>query len=138
MSSEEQADAYLEEAKLTLASAQAIFQTAEKSGDELWAQVVKNGYDAIEQAVSAGIAAEDEAIPRNHPGKINTFIELYAPRKEIEEILLHWLQRRSSSQYVDIRGDRLNIPHEQFTREDASQILDDVEIVLRYVEDQLN
>lgn len=138
MSSEEQAEAYFEEAELTLESAEAIYNTAEKSGDNLWAQVVKNGYDAIEQAVSAGIAAENEAIPRNHPGKINTFIELYEPREEVEDLLLHWLQRRSSSQYVDIRGDEINIPHEQFTREDAEQILEDIETVLNYIDDQLD
>lgn len=138
MSSEEQADAYLEEAELTLESAEAIYNTAEESGENLWAQVVKNGYDAIEQAVSAGIAAEDEAIPRNHPSKINTFIELYDPGEEVEDILLHWLQRRSSSQYVDIRGDEINIPHEQFTEEDAEQILRDIETVLDYVGDQLD
>ena len=70
MSSEQQAEAYVKEAELTLESAEAIYNSAEESGESLWAQVVKNGYDAIEQAVSAGIAAENEAIPRNHPGKI--------------------------------------------------------------------
>lgn len=138
MSSEEQAEAYFEEAELTLESAEAIYNSAEESGENLWAQVVKNGYDAIEQAVSAGIAAENEAIPRNHPGKINTFIQLYEPGEEIEDILLHWLQRRSSSQYVDIRGDEINIPHEQFTEDDAEQILQDIESVLEYVEKQLD
>lgn len=82
MSSEEQAEAYFEEAELTLESAEAIYNSAEESGENLWAQVVKNGYDAIEQAVSAGIAAENEAIPRNHPGKINTFIESTNPAKK--------------------------------------------------------
>jgi HEPN domain-containing protein len=136
MSTEEQADAYLDEAELTLESAEAIYQSAEETGEKLWATVVKNGYDAIEQAVSAGIAAENEAIPRTHPGKINTFIELYNPGEEIEDLLLHWLQRRSSSQYVDIRGDELNIPHEQFTRDDAEHILEDVETVVEYVRQQ--
>ena len=63
MSSEEQADAYIEEAELTMESAKAIYDSAQETGEELWAQVVKNGYDAIEQAISAGIAAENEAIP---------------------------------------------------------------------------
>lgn len=138
MSSEEQADAYFEEAELTLESAQAIHDSARETGNDLWAQVVKNGYDAIEQAVSAGIAAENEAIPRNHPGKINTFIELYEPSEEVEDLLLHWLQRRSNSQYVDIRGDEINIPHEQFTQEDAEQILEDVETILEYVQGQFD
>jgi HEPN domain-containing protein len=138
VSSEEQAEAYFTEAELTLESAEAIYNSAKKSDEDLWAQVVKNGYDAIEQAVSAGIAAENEAIPRNHPGKINTFIELYEPREGIEDLLLNWLQRRSSSQHVDIRGDEINIPHEQFTRDDAEQILEDIEAVLYYIEEQLD
>jgi hypothetical protein len=112
MSSEEQADAYLTEAELTLKSAAAIYKSADESGENLWAQVVKNGYDAIEQAISAGIAADNEAIPRNHPGKINTFLDRYEPGEEVEGLLLHWLQRRSNSQYVDIRGEEINIPHE--------------------------
>lgn len=133
MSSEEQAQAYLEEARLTLASAEAIHRTAEESGNNLWAQVVKNGYDAIEQAISAGIAAENDAIPRNHPGKINTFIELYEPGDELEHLLLHWLRHRSTSQYVDLRGDEISIPHEQFGQEDAVAILKDAETILEYV-----
>lgn len=138
MSSEEQADAYLTEAELTLESAEAIYVSADESGENLWAQVVKNGYDAIEQAISAGIAADNEAIPRNHPGKINTFLDRYEPGEEVEGLLLHWLQRRSNSQYVDIRGEEINIPHEQFTREDAEQILEDAETVLGYVQDQIH
>jgi len=137
MSSEDQAEAYLKEAELTLESAEAIYSSAEKSDENLWAQVVKNGYDAIEQAVSAGIAKENEAIPRNHPSKINTFIELYESSENVEDLLLHWLQRRSSSQYVDIRGDQINIPHEQFTQEDAEKILEDTKTVLKYVQEQL-
>lgn len=136
MSSEEQASAYLEEAELTLESAEAIYNSAKESNEDLWAQVVKNGYDAIEQAVSAGIAADNEAIPRNHPSKMNTFIELYEPSEEVEDLLLHWLQSRSSSQYVDIRGDEVNIPHEQFDRGDAEQILNDAEAVIEYVKNE--
>lgn len=138
MSTEDQAAAYLEEAELTFESAQAIHNSARESGENLWAQVVKNGYDAIEQAVSAGIAAMGEDIPRTHPGKINTFIECYDPPEDVEELLLHWLRRRSNSQYVDIRGDDLNIPHEQFDRSDADKILDDAASVLEYVKNQLN
>jgi HEPN domain-containing protein len=136
MSSEEQASAYLEEAELTLESAEAIYNSAKESNEDLWAQVVKNGYDAIGQAVSAGIAADNEAIPRNHPSKMNTFIELYEPSEEVEDLLLHWLQSRSSSQYVDIRGDEVNIPHEQFDRGDAEQILNDAEAVIEYVKNE--
>lgn len=137
MNGEAQAEAYFEEAELTLASARAIYRAAEESGERLWAQVVKNGYDAIEQAVSAGIAAEDEAIPRNHPGKVNTFLDLYEPGDEMEELLLHWLGRRSSSQYVDLRDEEITVPHEQFSREDARQILSEAETVLEYVDGQL-
>jgi uncharacterized protein (UPF0332 family) len=106
MSSEEQAGAYLEEAELTLSSAQVIHNSAVETHEELWAQVVKNGYDAIEQAVSAAIAHRDETIPRAHPAKINTFLDLYHVSEDLEDTLLYWLRRRSDSQSVDIRGDQ--------------------------------
>lgn len=131
MSSEDQAQAYLTEAELTLRSARTIFNAA-TPGDPLWAQVVKNAYDAIEQAVSAAIATEGERIPRRHPAKVNTFLDLYDPGDEIEEQLLYWLRRRSDAQYVDIRGDEVNIPHEQFDEADAERILEDAEAVLSY------
>lgn len=133
MSSEDQAKAYLQEAELTLSSARAIFSVAEEGGENLWAQVVKNGYDAIEQAISAAIANSGEAIPRQHPAKVNTFITVCDPNDALEETLLYWLDRRSDSQYVDIRGNQVNIPHEQFTRHDAERILEDAETVLRWI-----
>lgn len=132
MSSEDQAEAYLTEAELTLRSARTIYEAA-TPGDPLWAQVVKNAYDAIEQAVSGAIAARDERIPRRHPAKVNTFLDLYDPGGEIEERLLYWLRRRSDAQYVDIRGDEVNIPHEQFDEADAERILTDAADVLTYV-----
>jgi len=132
MSSEDQAAAYLREADLTLQSARTVFDAATPD-DPLWAQVVKNGYDAIEQAVSAAIAAQGERIPRKHPAKINTFLDLYDPDDALEDRLLDWLRRRSDAQYVDIRGDEVNIPHEQFDRGDAERILDDADAVLTYV-----
>jgi HEPN domain-containing protein len=95
--------------------------------------VVKNGYDAIEQAVSAGIAARDERIPRAHPAKVQTFIDLYQPPEPLEDLLLHWLQRRSDFQYVDIRGDEINIPHRVFDEDDAERILEDADTVIDYV-----
>lgn len=131
MSSDEQAAAYLREAALTLQSARTIFD-AEAPGDPLWAQVVKNAYDAIEQAVSAAIAAEGERIPRRHPAKINAFLDLHDPGTDLEERLLTWLRRRSDAQYVAIRGDEVNIPHEQFDETDAERILEDAGAVLRY------
>lgn len=137
MSSEDQAAAYLREAELTLQSARTIFDAA-TPGDPLWAQVVKNAYDAIEQAVSAGIAAQDERIPRKHPAKVNTFLDHFDPGEELEDRLLYWLRRRSDAQYVDIRGDEVNIPHEQFDASDAEQILDDAEAVLTYVTEMVD
>lgn len=136
MSSKDQAAAYLAEAERTLEAAKAIYD-ASNGQQQLWAQVVKNSYDAIEQAASAAIAAQDHAIPRQHPAKINTFLDLYDIEDELEDQLLYWLRRRSESQYVDIRGDEINIPHEQFDHTDAEEILDDAEAVLAYVRDRL-
>lgn len=133
MSSEEQAEAYFEEARLTLESAHAIYETADEHED-MWAQVVKNAYDAIEQAISAAIAASDESIPRDHPAKVGKFVDLFEPEEDLENTLLYWLRRRSDSQYVDIRGDEVNIPHELFDRGDAEDIIEDAEIVLERVE----
>lgn len=72
MSSEDQANAYREEARLTLESAHSIYETATSGRGNLWAQVVKNAYDSMEQAISAAIAAAGEGIPRRHPAKVNT------------------------------------------------------------------
>jgi HEPN domain-containing protein len=137
MSTDEQAAAYLDEARLTLTSARAIYRAATAEHEALWADVVKNGYDAIEQAVSAGIAAREERIPRAHPAKIQTFVDLHQPPEHLEEVLLHWLQRRSDSQYVDIRGDELNVPHRLFDEDDAGRILEDAETVIDYVTDHI-
>lgn len=134
MSSREQAAAYLEEAQLTLDSARAIFEAAETGQSDMWAQVVKNGYDAIEQAISAGIAGSGTRIPRQHPEKVAEFLDSYDPGDELHDSILHWLRRRSESQYVDIRGERINIPHEQFDRRDAERILADAESTITFVE----
>jgi HEPN domain-containing protein len=133
MSSEEQAEAYMEEARLTFQSARTIMEKAGETED-MWAQVVKNAYDAIEQAVSAAIASRGESIPRKHPAKITKFLDLFDVGEETEEKLLYWLRRRSDSQYVDIRGDEINIPHEEFDEEDAQEILEDAEAVIAEVE----
>lgn len=135
MSSDEQAGAYLEEARLTLSSARAIYSVAEQSGENLWAQVVKNGYDAIEQAISAALAKSGESIPRRHPAKVNEFIEVCQPGEDLEETLLYWLGRRSDSQYVDIRGETVNVPHEQFTRQDAEKIIHDAESMIGWIDE---
>lgn len=100
--------------------------------------MVKNAYDAIEQSVSAAIAIDGESIPRKHPAKINKFLELYDPADDFRDLLLYWLRRRSDSQYVDIRGDEINVSHEQFDRGDAEQILEDAERVLGHVEQFLD
>ena len=136
MSADDQARAYLEAATLTLQSAHAVHESASETRP-LWAQVVKNGYDAIEQATSAGIADLDRSVPRRHPAKINTFLDLYEPPQPIENTLLYWLRQRSQSQYVDIRDDEINVPHKQFDRSDAERVLEDAESVLDYVEGQM-
>lgn len=133
MSSEEQAAAYLAEARYTLASAEAIFEAARSSRETLWAQVVKNAYDAIEQAISAAIASRGERVPRDHPAKVTTFLDLFEPEPSLEDLLLGWLRRRSDSQYVDIRGDEINVPHEQFGRDDADRILEDAASIIQLV-----
>jgi HEPN domain-containing protein len=135
MSTDEQARAYLREARLTLESARVIHEADDANG--LWAQVVKNGYDAIEQAVSAGIANRGHSVPRRHPAKVNAFIDRYEPPSDLEELLLYWLQRRSDTQYVDIRDDEVNVPHEQFDRSDAGRVLEDAEQVLTYVQESM-
>lgn len=136
MSTDEQARAYLREATLTLESARAVHEAA-SDANRLWAQVVKNGYDAIEQAVSAGIADRERAVPRRHPAKINAFIDCFEPPESLEDRLLYWLRRRSDTQYVDIRGDEINVPHEQFGRSDAERVLEDAKRVLSYVEERM-
>ena len=132
MSTEKQATAYLEEATLTLEATRAIAAAATASR-QLWAQVVKNGYDAIEQAVSAAIAARGHAVPRRHPAKINTFLDLYKLDSDLED----WLRRRSEAQYVDIRGDEITIPHELFDQTDAEAILADADRILTVVRESI-
>lgn len=132
MSKEKQAAAYLREARLTLNSARTIYESS-TSGGEMWAQVVKNAYDALEQAASAGIAHRQQRIPRSHTAKIKRFIDLYDPEEKLSERILHWLGMRSDSQYVDIRGDEIIVPHELFNRDDAAKILKDAEKVIELI-----
>lgn len=98
---------------------------------------MKNGYDAIEQAISAGVAAEGDPVSRRHAAKIETFLDLYEPPEEFEEFLLEWYRQRSDSQYVDIRGDEINVPHEQFDAESAARIIEDATDALGYVPDEI-
>ncbi len=74
---EKQAEKYIEEAELTLYSAMTVFEKAKEEDKELWANIVKMCYDAIEQAISAAIAKKNEIIPKEHPLKIKKFINLY-------------------------------------------------------------
>lgn len=127
-----QAEAYLKEAELTLRSAKVIFRSAGQ-GEEMWAQVVKNAYDSMEQAASGVIAKKGEKIPRDHPAKIKSFIDLIQPEKELTDKLFKWLSKRSDAQYVDIKGNKIMIPHELFNRTDAEQIINDAEKLINYV-----
>lgn len=135
MSKETQAEAYLQEARLTRTSTVAIFERAQSAEEPLWAAVVKNGYDAMEQAIPAAIATTGERIPRDHPGKIQMFIEHYEPGDELTQELLYWLRRRSEAQYVDVIGDQVNVPHERFDAADARRMLTSVETVIKFVND---
>lgn len=125
-----QARAYLEQAETTLSSATVLFDT---DPNEFDAQIVKTGYDAIEQALSAWIAAKGEDIPRRHPGKVQRFVQLH-DADQIEELAYYWLSRRSRAQYIDFEGEELSTPTDAFEAEDAKQVISDAERVLYEVE----
>lgn len=123
----------MEEARLTLDSAKVILEVANER-DDMWAQVVKNAYDAIEQAISAAIAASGESVPRNRPAKVNRYLGLHDTDDSLGETILYWLRRRSDSQYVDIRGEDVAVPHELFDADDAEEIVAVAETVLSRVD----
>lgn len=125
----EQARAYLSEAETTLRSARVLH---EDDPDSFASQVVKNAYDALEQALSGGIAARGEDIPRRHGAKIQRY---FAPldATELEETVFRWHARRSDAQYVDFRGPDLSVPSANFDDEDAAEILADTERILQFV-----
>lgn len=127
---DEQASAYLHEAKTTLRSARVLF---EKDPDAFAPQVVKNAYDAFEQALSAGIAARGDDIPRRHGRKIQQYFDPL-DADEMEQTAFEWHARRSESQYVDFRGSDLLVPSETFDRKDATQILTDAETIVGFVD----
>lgn len=133
---EKQAEAYLKEAELTLNSAKAIFQSS-KCGSDMWAQVVKNAYDAMEQAASGAISKKREKVPRDHPAKIKKFVDLIEPEEKLTEKLFEWLGKRSDAQYVDIKGSNVIIPHELFNRNDAQKIISDAENLIKYIKEQV-
>lgn len=129
---ETQAKAYLDEATTTLDGAKILFEHR-NSG---YAQVVKNAYDALEQALSAGIAHEGEDIPQYHNGKVTKFFGLYE-HDSLEQKSLKWLSKRETARHVDFEGGNLSIPEENFDESDAEEILEDAETTIEFVVDQI-
>ena len=129
----EQSKKYMEEAELTLESAEAIFEKAKEEDKDLWANVVKSCYDAIEQAISSAISAKEEVIPIRHPDKIDKFSKLFEISKDLDEKISFWLGKRSSAQYVDIKDDKLSVPHELFSEEDAKKALDESKEIIEEI-----
>lgn len=132
-----QAEAYLEEAKLSIKSAEASLKEAKEGGSDLWHSVVKSSYDAMEQAVSALLAMKGLDIPKTHPGKVEKFVNEFG-ESEITERIYNWLGRRSKSQYVDIEGDEIIVPHELFDKIDAEESLKDARFVVERIEERLD
>lgn len=132
MSRKSQAEAYLAEAKSTLNGARILHESDEEVGS---AMVVKNAYDAFEQALSAGIAYSEEDIPRSHHAKVQKFFQIY-DHDELENSALKWVRQREEARYVDFTGSELSIPEEKFDRSDAAAILMDAEAVIEFVENQ--
>ena len=129
---EEQARAYLDEAKVTLDGAQILSE----SRDEGFAQVVKNAYDALEQALSAGIAHRERDVPQYHHGKVERFFALY-DHDRLERKSLKWLSERETAQHVDFKGGDLSIPEESFDESDAEEILEDAKETIEFVNEQI-
>ena len=134
---QEQSKEYMEEAKLSYEAAQTVFNSAESENKNLWAQVVKSCYDSMEQALSAVLAKEEQIIPTQHPQKVFKFINICKVNKEIEDILMRWLGKRSSSQYVDIKFGELSVPHKIFKKEDAEKALKETQTIIKYIQDIL-
>lgn len=130
---DERARAYLDEATTTLRSAQVLF---EEDPDGFASQVVKNAYDALEQAISAGIAARGEDVPIRHGTKIQRYFEPH-DADELERIAFGWHARRSDAQYVDFKGTELSVPSNVFDGEDAERVLADAETILGHVRERL-
>jgi HEPN domain-containing protein len=130
---DDQAKAYLSEAETTLRSAETLL---EADPEAFAPQVVKNAYDAFEQALSAGIAARGDDIPTRHGAKIQAF---FGPldAAELEETAFEWHARRSEAQYVDRTGDGLSVPSSNFDRTDAERILEDAERIISFVRGQV-
>lgn len=132
MSNQRQADAYLHEANVTLEGARLLYEQREDVGFE---QVVTNAYAALEQALSAGIAAHGEDIPRDHRRKVIEFFDIYDDR--LRGLCLKWQSRRETARYVDFDGPDLSVPSERFDANDAAESLDDAQEVVAFVESRL-
>jgi len=130
---EDRANAYLEEAALSLESAKSIFNEATKTGKQLWAHVVKIAYDGMEQAISSALSAKGFAIPKEHPAKISSFLNNYKPGAKTESILLFWLRKRSKSQYVDIIEETISVPHKIFNESDAEKAIGDCKFIINFI-----
>lgn len=130
---QEQARTYLEEAELTLEASRAILERAKDEHKDLWANVVKNCYDAIEQAVCSAIAGRNKEIPREHPEKIHLFVRLFRPPRNLVKMLMYWLSRRAPAQYADIRNETLFVPHELFDQADAERCLRETREIIEEV-----
>lgn len=128
-----QANAYLDQAERTLETARILF---DRNPERYASRIVKNGYDSLEQALSAGIAAAGAEVPRRHPGKVQRFFEVY-DQPELERLAFEWLSRRSEAQYVDFEGGQLSIPAEKFDEDDAEGIVKDAGRVIAFVREHV-
>lgn len=133
----EQARAYLSEAETTLKSTCVLL---DDDPEAFASQIVKNAYDALEQALSAGIAGRDEDVPRRHGAKIQRYFEPHDSDagERLQETVFKWHARRSNAQYVDFRGDELSVPSENFDADDARDIVADAAEIVAFVRDQLD
>ncbi|MEK6846154.1 MAG: HEPN domain-containing protein [Nanoarchaeota archaeon] len=134
---QDQSSKYLEEAELTLLAAEAVFKRAKDERRQLWANVVKSCYDCMEQALSSALASRGEVIPREHPAKVKLFINLFRPSEDLKQKIFFWLGRRARAQYVDMVGDKLYVPHELFTKDDAEKALTDCRHVLKKIKEYI-
>ena len=91
----------------------------------------------MEQALSAGVAARGEDVPRRHGAKIQRYFEPL-DAQELEETAFDWHSRRSNAQYVDFRGSELSVPSKNFDRDDAERSLADTEKLLEFVRERMD
>lgn len=129
-----QAKEYLKEAENSLKTAEIVFENCKNMKEDLWANVVKSCYDAMEQAVSSALGFSGKEMPREHPRKIDAFIsEFCLDDSDIFDILRKWLSKRSNAQYVDIKFGRIIVPHEIFDKWDAEEAIKDAKTIIKFV-----